>query len=229
MVLETILDENILVPNDTKKTFGGLLTAPRFLVWEKLWQNKLRMLLESYKQDPGRAFLTTEHLTGEGDWEKSQDQGAVIPSPVLREIKEVGRVAFFSVPVPGMPAQRFATMTQEPGEDICQFVQRVQSLVERQVSDKKARQESIISVVRNNANEACRQAIRTLPRQSPPTLGEIIEACMDIPSEVVPHPFKKQKKPSEHICYAADHQRKGPSHRKMFHLWTTWTLCTCLS
>lgn len=171
MVLETILDENILVPNDIKKIFGGLLTVPRFLVWEKLWQGKLRVLLDIYKQDPGRAFLTLEHLTGEGDWEKGQDQAAVIPSPVLKEIKEVARVAFFSVPMPGMPVQRFATMTQEPGEDICQFFQKVQLLVERQISDKRAQQETIISIVKNNASEACRQAIRTLPCQPPPTLG----------------------------------------------------------
>lgn len=193
MVLETILDENILVPNDAKKIFGGLLTPPRFLVWEKMWQGKLRTLLEVYKHNPGRAFLTLQHLAGEGDWSKSQDQAAVIPSPVLKEITEAARVAFYNVPVPGMPAQRFATLCQEPGEDICQFVQRVQASVEKQITDKKARQETIISIIKNNANELCRQAIRTLPRHPPPTLGEIIETCMDLPPETVP-PFNKKQK-----------------------------------
>lgn len=164
--------------------------------------DQLKRLLDTYRTDANLAFLTLEHLTGEGDWSKGQDQATLIPSKVLKEISEAARNAFYKVPTPGISALRFATIKQKPGEDICQFVRRVQTLVERKIKDKEARQETIISIVSSNANPACRQTILALPRHLPPTLDEILEACMDCPTEPIHQlssrfNFKKKDKPVE--------------------------------
>lgn len=128
MTLDAMFDESHLIPADIKRIFGGLLETSEFSVWEKLWKSKLEDLLTVYKTDPNKTFLTINHLAGEGDIQKPQDQASQIPVEVLTDIKDKAKKAFFEIPVAGVPSERWASMTQRPGENISQFVKRLETV-----------------------------------------------------------------------------------------------------
>lgn len=191
MTLDTLLDENILVPADLRRIFGGILDRPEFVVWEKIWKDKLQELLTSYKSDATRTFLTLDHLVGEGEWLKGQQQAATIPSEVLKDTKDKAKMAFIELLVAGVPAQQWATMRQMPGENISQFAKRLQVTLEKEMPNMEARNDALISILRTNTIPACRQAIMSLPRRSKPTLGDILEVCMQVPPDPIPPNTRK--------------------------------------
>lgn len=59
---------NVLVPHDIKTVMDTLLTLAQFWIWEQSWKRQLEELLEIYKTDHLRAYLTMGHLCGEGDF-----------------------------------------------------------------------------------------------------------------------------------------------------------------
>lgn len=77
-------------------------------------------------------------------------------------------------------------MFQAPGENISQFVDRLQIALEKQMQNPEARNDALISVLQTNTIPSCGQAIATLPKRPKPTLGDIIEVCMQIPLDPIP-------------------------------------------
>lgn len=214
MTIDTVFDESTLVPADLRRIFGGILENPELSVWEKIWKSKLEDLLTTLKADPNRAFLTLDHLSGEGDWIKGQEQANHIPTEVLKEIKDRAKKAFLEMPVAGVPAQQWATMLQRPGENISQFAKRLQTVLDKEIENPDSRRDTLISLLKSNSTSACRQAIASLPRRPKPTLGDIIEVCMQVPPDPIPPPYHPKKQGAQ--VFPSNANAPQPPVRKCF-------------
>lgn len=193
MTLEAIFEEYLMTPHDLKRVFGGLLETPELRVWEKLWQSKLEDVVVTCKSDLATSHLTIQHLMGEGEFSPAQRQAELIPKEILRDIKSKALTAFFEIPLAGIPTERWASMMQMPGENIAQFVKRLEEALTKEFEDPVSRTNTLISLLRSNSSKACRQEIATLPKRPKPTLGDIIEVCMPIPPDPIPPPFNPKK------------------------------------
>lgn len=107
-VFQGTLDSNIVVPADLEYIMSSLLEEPQYIAWQEIWKELVRDLYQVYQRDQGKAFLTLDHLFGEGEFQKTQDQASTIPDEVLGELKEAAKTAFFQVPTPSMPSRKFA-------------------------------------------------------------------------------------------------------------------------
>lgn len=140
-VLNATLDGTTLVPADLKSIFSNLLDEPEFLVWERMWKKMIKGLLDIYLRDQRKAFLTMDHLCGEGDFKKGQDQEDTIPAEVLDDLKGAARSAFFGMPIPDVPSKKYASIVQEPGENFRDFVNRLKAAAGRQIKGEEAQRE----------------------------------------------------------------------------------------
>lgn len=142
-MLQATFTATTLVPADLKTIMASLLDKPELWVWERAWKRRVRNLLSSYENDQRRAFLTMDHLWGEGDFEKAQDQADTIPAEVLKDIKEAAHKALLSLPTPGVPSSNFVSVKQVPGKNFFDFFKRLRAAVGWQV-ENEATQKDII-------------------------------------------------------------------------------------
>lgn len=149
-VLRATLDGSILVPADLKSIFSNLLDENEFIVWERKWKQELKELLPIYENNPWKNFLTINHLAGEGDFRKGQEQADVLPPSVLEDIKKVAKRVFSQMPTAGVPSAKYALVKQEPGETFSAFVKRVRAVVSRKIQGAEAHEETILSVAISN-------------------------------------------------------------------------------
>lgn len=189
-VFHATLDSTVLVQADLKSIFSNLMDETEYIVWERIWKKELKELLPIYQGDPRKNLLTINHIAGEGDFRKGQEQADVIPAEVLDDIKEVAKGVFHQMPTPGVPSTKYVMIRQEPGENFCAFVKRVKAAVARQVIGTEAQEQVVLSVATSNANEACLRKTETIPTEPRLTLDRVLEACIEIPPDLI------QKKPT---------------------------------
>lgn len=82
------------------------------MLWERTWKKHLRGLLQTYRGDGTRAHLTSEQLSGEGDFERPQDQAQDLPEAVLKDIKRAAETALLQTPDDTTPTLNFANIRQ---------------------------------------------------------------------------------------------------------------------
>lgn len=131
-MLHATLAATVLVLADLKTIMGSLLEEPQYWIWERHWRRQLKELLNIYQQGQTQAFLTLEHLCGEGDFREPQDQADVILAEVLEDHKEAAKKALLNLTTPGVPPDDFASIQQELGENFLDFVKRLKAAVGRQ-------------------------------------------------------------------------------------------------
>lgn len=126
-------------------------------------------------------IITLQHVMGEGDWETPNKQAAGLPRPLLAEVAKLGIKAFNNMQ-PSGPVESYLDVFQGPQESFLQFIERLTVAVERQEEDELAREKLVTSLAFKHANQLCKQAMLTLPRNPRPTLRDYIEVV----TEVVP-------------------------------------------
>lgn len=89
---------NVLVPHDIKRIISCLLSSNEHRLWQGLWKEHLAEQLPLILQDPNNANLTLDHLFGENQLSKPQDQANQIPKPVLDIIWGAAEKTFFNMP-----------------------------------------------------------------------------------------------------------------------------------
>lgn len=138
--------------------------------------------MEELKQTPQGAKdlennnITYEHLCGEGEWDKPEDQARVLSKFILDKVSKAAYKAFNHLPTVE-PTGSFLDVKQSPSESFLQFVDQLRAQVERQVRDPKTQMEIVKEMAQRNANEVCTLVLLGLPLNPPPTLAEMIEAC----------------------------------------------------
>lgn len=149
-----------------------------------------------YQRDQRKAFITLDHLYGEADFKKSQDQVDTIPTEVLEDLREAALATLFRMPVPGMPSAGYSSIRQEPGENFCEFIEMLRAAVERRVKNEVAQREVLTSIAQTNANKRCHRKIEALPLDPEPTLEQMVEVSMELAPDPVPSDTLPQKKTS---------------------------------
>lgn len=99
-----------------------------------------------------------EHLYGEGNVEKAQDQALNLSEPVLGDIKRLAERALLLTPTDSTPSVSFLHIKQAAGESFIKFVDRLIESVERQVENVGVQRELLCVLARKNANENCQGA-----------------------------------------------------------------------
>ncbi|XP_041891866.1 uncharacterized protein LOC121668290 [Corvus kubaryi] len=111
-LLQVTLSTFTLVPRDIKNIMSCLLSPMEHMLWEWIWIWKTRQLLQTYQRDRTRAHLTAEHLSGERDFERPQDQAQIIPEAVLGDIKRAAEAALLQVADDATPTLNFSDIGQ---------------------------------------------------------------------------------------------------------------------
>ncbi|XP_015475791.1 endogenous retrovirus group K member 113 Gag polyprotein-like [Parus major] len=181
-LLKATFSANETVPSDLKDLFSCLLSSAEFRLWKQGWKRALETMLPELLHSEDTAVdadgnpLTLDHLCGEGNWAKPEEQARGIPRSVLVKIAEAAEKAFNAMPEEE-PQASFLSIKQFPSEPFVKFVDRLQVQVERQIERPELQENLLLEVAKNNANEVCRHIILGLPLHPPPTLEMIIEAC----------------------------------------------------
>lgn len=95
----------MLVPHDIQHVMS-LLSPTELLLWES-GKKSLKALLNNYKSEDRRAHFTVEHLSGEGQLEKPQEQAQHLHKAILEDIKNTAESALFQTPDGTTPQQNF--------------------------------------------------------------------------------------------------------------------------
>lgn len=117
-----------------------------------------------------------DHLGGEGEWADPKEQIRALSKGVLDKICKAVVQAFNLLPLLDPPVS-FTDIKQLPDERFMDFVNRMKTVLEKEVDDPSLHARLLFNRVKANANAICQQVIVGLPIDPPPTLTTIIEAC----------------------------------------------------
>ncbi|TRZ10835.1 hypothetical protein HGM15179_016267 [Zosterops borbonicus] len=174
-----------VVPHDLKYLFRCLHSRTEYQLWFATWKRHLQDALPGWLNDPDTAIdnegnmITLSHVMGEGDWEMPQKQAESLPKPLLKQIARVA-VKAFSTMRPSGPMESYLDIFQGPQENFLLFVERLTVAVEQQEEDEVARKKLVTSLTFKHANQVCKKAMLTLPRNPKPTLQDYVEVVTEI-------------------------------------------------
>ncbi|TRZ11486.1 hypothetical protein HGM15179_015617 [Zosterops borbonicus] len=178
------LTRSVVVPHDLNYLFRCLHSKTEYQLWEATWKALLSDALPSLLEAPETAvdnegnLITLKHLMGEGSWESPQKQAEGIPSEVLGAVAKLAEKAFITMR-PSGPLQSYLDVFQGPNEHYLHFVERLTAAVEQQEEDEVARGRLLQSLAFKHANEICKRAILTLPRDPRPTLQDFVKVVTE--------------------------------------------------
>lgn len=152
-----------------------LLSLAESYLWEAAWKRQLNEMFPIWRRDPDN--LTMNHVCGEGDFSKPQEQAQLIPTLVLTDIRGAAEKTLFTMPQKSIVVPNYTTIRQGPQETFMDFVDRLQSAIEKQVENLTLREDMLKELAKANANESCKRIINALPFHPPPTLQQMIETC----------------------------------------------------
>lgn len=154
-------------------------------------------------------LITLQHVMGEGAWEAPAKQAVGLPRELLTKVAQVAMKAFTTMR-PSGPLQSYLDVFQGPQEHYLQFVERLTAAIEQQEEDEVARRRLVTSLAFKHANQVCKQAMLTLPRNTKLTLQDYIEVV----TEVVPlmTPGRLEKKDHHWTVVAAAAATEAPTH-----------------
>ncbi|XP_054836517.1 endogenous retrovirus group K member 9 Gag polyprotein-like [Eublepharis macularius] len=171
-MLEAVMRNHTLVPEDWKTMIRMLLTPAQYVVWE----SEFRQQCILRGANSGRVY-TAEQLYGAGNFSDPNHQ-LVLPADTLEVSSNGAFCAFQHVPSSGKPSQTFSSIRQKAAEPYTDFVNHLQEALTRQVDNAEAQEELLIRLAKENATSECRRVITGLGKN--PELAEMIRACQDI-------------------------------------------------
>ncbi|TRZ15501.1 hypothetical protein HGM15179_011612 [Zosterops borbonicus] len=196
------LTGSVVVPHDLKYLFRCLHSKTEYQLWEATWKALLLDTLPSLLEAPDTSVdsegnqITLKHLMGEGLSESPQRQTEILPSEILGIVAKVAEKAFVTMR-PSGPLTSYLDVFQGPSEHYLEFVERLTAAVEQQEEDEVARGRLLHSLAFKHANEVCKRAILTLPRDQKPTLQDYIKVVTEVVPLMTPgRPEKKDRKPT---------------------------------
>lgn len=90
----------------------------------------------------------------------------------------LAKASLLLVPDDAVPEQSFTNIKQGIEESFPIFVDRMKAALEKQLESMEARKEMLVKMTMLNANSSTKAILRTLPVDPPPTIDQMIEACV---------------------------------------------------
>lgn len=181
-LLKATLSSAEYVPADLRTLFSCLIIQAVFLVWESTWKREIRALLpdlwanQDTSIDIDGTIITVDHLCGVGDWDSGPKQADNIPQEALKLSTKAAEKAFFKLK-PSDPVINYLCIKQEPFESFVRLIDRLHRAVDLQVPYEGLRRGIITEIAKQNANEACKNVILSLPLDPEPMLQNMLEVC----------------------------------------------------
>lgn len=98
---------------------------------------------------------------------------------ILAQAKDLGIQALLKIADVATLTQRYSTIKQDPKEPYIQFIERLRDAMDKQMINNDARNQLILQLAWDNANEDCKRAIDLLPKENP-SLSESIDVCAKV-------------------------------------------------
>lgn len=181
-LLQVVFSAHVLMPYHLQHIMSLLLSPMKLLLWESVWKKQLQILVKNYKSEAGRAHLTVEQLSGDGDFRKPQKQAWYLPRAALEDIKNAAQNALFQTPDGNTPQKSFFNIRQDMDETFIKFIDRLKDAIDKQIDCPRARELLLSKLAVSTANAECKKIIRALPSGPEPTIQQMVEACTQLKS-----------------------------------------------
>ncbi|XP_075015501.1 endogenous retrovirus group K member 8 Gag polyprotein-like [Calonectris borealis] len=179
-LLQAIGESYTMTPLDWKSILRLVLSAVQYSVWffeyRELVIAKVMDNLDNLQLPYGG-----DEMLGEGNWASPAAQAA-LPRELLTQAADLAMKALRRVPDSGKPESSFATIRQGAQEPYVQFLDRLQTSIQRQIESPEAAELLLFQLAIENANSDCRKAIDPI-RNRAKTLNDLIRACQNVGSE----------------------------------------------
>ncbi|GAB0203406.1 endogenous retrovirus group K member 6 Gag polyprotein-like [Grus japonensis] len=178
-LLQVIGESYVLTPLDWKSILRLVLSAAQYSVWF----SEYRELVQVQVMDNLTAgtAIGLDELMGEGHYATGIAQ-AGLSRNVLTQATGLALRALRRVPDCGKRESSFASIRQGPQEPYIQFLDRLQTAIQRQIDSSEAAELLLFQLAIENANTDCRRAIDPI-RNQVKTLNDLIRACQNVGSE----------------------------------------------
>ena len=165
-----------LLPCDWNLVAEAVLTSTQFVVWRSLYDQRCVVELGQNNQ------FTVAQLRGEGAF-ATQQQQLTIPLLGLLLIAKCALYAFSKLDDPASKsASSFTTIRQAPSEPYDTFIERLQKALKRDINNSNVRQEVLMRLAYENANEDCRRVLEPLHGDSTKTLADFLQKAARVGS-----------------------------------------------
>ncbi|GAB0206384.1 endogenous retrovirus group K member 10 Gag polyprotein-like [Grus japonensis] len=180
-LLQVIGESYVLTPLDWKSILRLVLSAAQYSVWF-LERRELVQVQVMNNLTAGTA-IGLDELMGEGHYATGIAQAADYHGMFFTQALQGQRLrALRRVPDFGKRESSFASIRQGPQEPYIQFLDRLQTAIQRQIESSEAAELLLFQLAIENANMDCRRAIDPIHNQAK-TLNDLIRACQNVGSE----------------------------------------------
>ncbi|GAB0187332.1 endogenous retrovirus group K member 10 Gag polyprotein-like [Grus japonensis] len=178
-LLQVIGESYVLTPLDWKSILRLVLSAAQYSVWF----SEYRELVQAQVMDNLTAgtAIGLDELMGEGNYATGAAK-AGLSRNVFTQAAGLALRALRRVPDFGKWESSFASIRQGPQEPYVQFLDRLQTAIQRQIESSEAAELLLFQLAIENANMDCRRAIDPIRNQAK-TLNDLIRACQNMGSE----------------------------------------------
>ncbi|GAB0208645.1 endogenous retrovirus group K member 10 Gag polyprotein-like [Grus japonensis] len=178
-LLQVIGESYVLTPLDWKSILRLVLSAAQYSVWFSEYRELVQVQVMN-NLTAGTA-IGLDELMGEGHYATGIAQ-AGLSRNVLTQATGLALRALRWVPDFSKQESSFASIRQGPQEPYVQFLDRLQTAIQRQIDSSEAAELLLFQLAIENANTDCRRAIDPI-RNHAKTLNDLIRACQNVGSE----------------------------------------------
>ncbi|GAB0175961.1 endogenous retrovirus group K member 10 Gag polyprotein-like [Grus japonensis] len=178
-LLQVIGESYVLTPLDWKSILRLVLSAAQYSVWFSEYRELVQ--IQVMNNLTAGIAIGLDELMGEGHYATGIAQ-AGLSQNVLTQATGLALRALRRVPDFGKQESSFASIRQGPQEPYIQFLDRLQTAIQRQIDSSEAAELLLFQLAIENANTDCRRAIDPI-RNHAKTLNDLIRACQNVGSE----------------------------------------------
>ncbi|GAB0207428.1 endogenous retrovirus group K member 6 Gag polyprotein-like [Grus japonensis] len=178
-LLQVIGESYVLTPLDWKSILRLVLSAAQYSVWFSEYRELVQ--IQVMNNLTAGIAIGLDELMGEGHYATGITQVGLSQN-VLTQATGLALRALRRVPDCGKRESSFASIRQGPQEPYIQFLDRLQTAIQRQIDSSEAAELLLFQLAIENANTDCRRAIDPI-RNHAKTLNDLIKACQNVGSE----------------------------------------------
>ncbi|XP_032064314.1 endogenous retrovirus group K member 5 Gag polyprotein-like [Thamnophis elegans] len=151
-----VADNYVMLPLEWYSMAKAVLSMTQAMLWKAIFREQCAVLHGT------NANFPVAQLQGSGNF-KTQAQQMAIPRDSL---KVTGKAAVFAFghldDMKSASTSNFISIRQENGEPYSTFIERLQTVVNREIDNAVARKELMIKLAFENTNEDCRRVLEPL-------------------------------------------------------------------
>lgn len=171
------LNEFWMTTHDWNQVTKSCLSGGNYLLWKTDFESRLWEEVKNDKISQQPIGLSMTMLMGEGRW-KSVGAQTYIPPEGLKAITNSALAAWRGLPVGGAPTTTLASIKQKADESYEDFVARLQTAVNRLISNEEVATILLKQLAFEGANSVCQALLRPIRKTG--NVSDFIRQCADV-------------------------------------------------